>query len=97
MNDVTKVKDETTPEGIRVIYVNTCKAVCSQQIAIAVKDGIILEAAFAGGCSGNTQGLCKMVAGQKVDDVIARLEGINCGGKGTSCPDQLAKALKLFL
>lgn len=97
MYEIKKVKDETTPEGIRVIYANTCREVCSQQVAVAVKDGIILEAAFAGGCSGNTQGICKLVAGMKVEDAVSRLEGIRCGGKETSCPDQLAKALRLFL
>lgn len=97
MYEVTKVKDETTPEGIRVIYANTCREVCSQQIAVAVKDGVILEAAFAGGCSGNTQGLAKMIVGHTVQDVIARLEGTHCGARETSCPDQLARTLKLFL
>ena len=96
MYEVTKVKDETT-EGLRVIYANTCREVCSQQVAVAVRDGVILEAAFAGGCSGNTQGICKLVAGMKVSDAIARLEGIRCGAKETSCPDQLAKTLRLFL
>lgn len=97
MYEVAKVKDETTSEGIRVIYANTCKEVCSQQVAVAVKDGVILEAAFAGGCAGNTQGICKLIAGMKLEDAISRLEGIRCGGKETSCPDQLAKTLKLFL
>ena len=97
MYEVTKVKDETTAEGIRVIYANTCREVCSQQVAVAVKEGVILEAAFAGGCSGNTQGLCRLVAGMNVGDAISRLEGIRCGSKGTSCPDQLARTLRLFL
>ena len=97
MYDITKVHEETTPDGIRIIYANTCREVCSQQVAVAVKDGIILEAAFAGGCSGNTQGLCRLIAGMKVSDAISRLEGIRCGAKQTSCPDQLAKTLKLFL
>lgn len=97
MYEVTKVKEETTPDGIRIIYANTCREVCSQQVAVAVKDGVILEAAFAGGCSGNTQGLCKMIAGHTVEDVIARLESTKCGAKPTSCPDQLARVLKLFL
>lgn len=96
MYEVTKVKDETTTEGIRVIYANTCREVCSQQVAVAVKDGVILEAAFAGGCSGNTQGICKLVAGMKVDDAISRLKGIRCGAKETSCPDQLARTLEMF-
>lgn len=95
--DVKPFQDSTTEDGIRVIYVQTCQAVCSQQIGIAVKDGIILEAAFAGGCSGNTQGICSLVKGMRVEDAIPRLEGIRCGAKETSCPDQLARALKLFL
>lgn len=96
MNEVTLLRDETQ-DGVRIIYAATCKEVCSQQIAFAVKDGIILEAGFAGGCSGNTQGIAALVKGMKVEDAIARLEGIKCGGKPTSCPDQLAKALKLAL
>lgn len=96
MYEVRKIKDETTAEGIRVIYADTCREVCSQQVAVAVRDGVILEAAIAGGCSGNTQGICKLVAGMKIEDAISRLEGISCGGKGTSCPDQLARALHLF-
>ena len=96
MYEVTKVKDEITPEGIRVIYANTCREVCSQQVAVAVKDGVILEAAFAGGCSGNTQGICKLVVGMKIEDAVSRLEGIRCGSKETSCPDQLARVLKFF-
>ena len=96
MYDVIKTQDRTTPEGLRIIYANTCREVCSQQVAVAVKDGVIVEAAFDGGCSGNTTGLCKLVTGMKVDEAVAKLEGIRCGAKGTSCPDQLAKVLRLF-
>lgn len=96
MNDITLLRDETQ-DGVRVIYVQTCKEVCSQQIAFAVKDGIILEAGFAGGCAGNTQGIAALVKGMRIEDAIARLEGIRCGSKSTSCPDQLARALKLAL
>lgn len=96
MNDVTVLRDETQ-DGVRVIYVQTCKEVCSQQIAFAVKDGVILEAGFAGGCAGNTQGIAALVKGMRIEDAIARLEGIRCGSKATSCPDQLASALKLAL
>lgn len=96
MNDVTVLRDETQ-DGVRVIYVQTCKEVCSQQIAFAVKDGVILEAGFAGGCAGNTQGIAALVKGMRIEDAIARLEGIRCGSKSTSCPDQLARALKLAL
>lgn len=94
MYEIKKIKDETTRDGVRVVYAETCPEVCSQQVAVAVKDGIILEAMFAGGCSGNTQGICSLVRGMKVEDAVSRLEGIKCGPKGTSCPDQLARVLK---
>lgn len=97
MYDVTKIQDITAPDGTRVIYVQTCGAVCSQQIGAAVKDGVIMGVEFIGGCSGNTQGIQKLIVGMKVEDAISRLEGILCNGKPTSCPDQLARALKLFL
>ena len=96
MYDVKLLRDETN-DGIRVIYVETCKEVCSQQIAFAVKDGVILDAGFLGGCSGNTQGIAALVKGMKIEDAVSRLEGIQCGGKPTSCPDQLAKALRLAM
>ncbi|MCQ2119611.1 MAG: TIGR03905 family TSCPD domain-containing protein [Bacteroidales bacterium] len=94
--DVKVLRDDTTEEGVRIIYAQTCGAVCSQQIAVAVKDGTILEVAFAGGCMGNTQGVASLAKGMKVKDAIARLDGIDCGGRGTSCPDQLTRVLKLF-
>ena len=68
--------------------------VCSRQIIIDVEDGIVNSVKFVGGCSGNTQGVAALAKGMKVDDVIDRLEGIRCNSKPTSCPDQLAKALK---
>ena len=67
---------------------------CSSAIDFEVEDGIVKEVKFIGGCSGNTQGVAALVKGMPVDDVISRLEGIKCGFKPTSCPDQLAKALK---
>lgn len=70
------------------------KGVCSRAIRIVIEDEIVKEAHFDGGCSGNTQGLDMLVRGMKIDEVIERLEGIKCGFKGTSCPDQLATALK---
>lgn len=75
----------------------TPRGVCSRQINIEVNDGVIENVAFMGGCNGNTQGISSLVRGMKVEDAIARLEGINCNGRGTSCPDQLAKALKQAL
>ncbi len=67
---------------------------CSAKIIIDVEGDIINEVQFIGGCHGNTQGISALVKGMSVDETIKRLEGINCRGKGTSCPDQLAKALK---
>ena len=68
--------------------------VCSREIHIEVEDGIIQSCAFIGGCHGNTQGVAALVTGMKVEDAIAKLSGIDCRGRGTSCPDQLAKALR---
>lgn len=70
------------------------RGVCSRAIDIEVKDDIIESVKFTGGCNGNTQGVAALVAGMKVDDAISRLKGINCNGRGTSCPDQLARALE---
>ncbi|MBQ0060169.1 MAG: TIGR03905 family TSCPD domain-containing protein [Bacteroidaceae bacterium] len=75
-------------------YVYNTQGTCSRQILLDVEDGIVKEVQFAGGCHGNLQGIGRLVSGMKVEDVINRLEGVNCNGKGTSCPDQLAKALR---
>ncbi len=64
-------------------------------IAMEIRDGIITKCAFQNGCRGNTQGLAAMVIGQKAEEVAAKLEGIECRG-GTSCPDQLAKAIRAY-
>ena len=71
----------------------TPKGVCSRKIEIDIENGIINKVRFVGGCNGNTQGISKLVEGMKAEDVISRLEGVNCNGRGTSCPDQLARAL----
>ena len=68
--------------------------VCSRTINIEIDNGIVKSVQFEGGCNGNTKGISALVEGMEVEDVITRLEGIKCGFKGTSCPDQLAKALK---
>lgn len=70
------------------------KGTCSQAIDVEAENGVITSVKFLGGCAGNTAGISKLVTGMKVDDVIARLEGTTCGMRPTSCPDQLAKALK---
>ena len=69
--------------------------VCSAQITFEVEDGIVKNVQFTRGCNGNTQGISRLVEGMNIDDVIARLKGTNCNGRGTSCPDQLARALEL--
>ena len=73
------------------------KGVCSRKIDIDVQDGIIVKVAFLGGCSGNTQGLCALLEGMTVEEAIKRLEGIKCGPRPTSCPDQVATALKEYI
>lgn len=73
------------------------KGTCSSRMLIEVEDGVVQSLQVTGGCNGNLQGLSKLVAGMKVEDVISRLEGIHCGFKPTSCPDQLAQALKQSL
>ena len=73
------------------------KSVCSRKIDIDIEDGIIRQVKFSGGCAGNTQGVASLLVGMTVDEAIARLSGIRCGFKPTSCPDQLAVALKNHL
>ncbi len=70
------------------------RGTCSRAIDFELDGDIIKSVSFMGGCHGNTQGISKLVTGMNIDDVIAKLEGTDCGGRGTSCPDQLAKALK---
>lgn len=69
-------------------------ATCSHLIDIEVEDGVVRDVRFTGGCNGNLQGIGALVKGMPIDEVIERLEGIRCGNKSTSCPDQLSKALK---
>ena len=77
-----------------MIYEFNPSGVCSQRMLIDVEDGIVRDLKVLGGCNGNLQGISSLVKGMKIDDVIERLNGIRCGNKGTSCPDQLAQALK---
>ncbi len=67
---------------------------CSQRIFFEIEDGKVKNVEFLGGCNGNLKGICSLVEGMDVDAVIARIDGIHCGMKATSCPDQLARALK---
>ena len=73
------------------------QGVCASAINFDVEDGKVRNVRFTGGCNGNTQGIAKLVENMKVEDVIDRLSGIKCGFKATSCPDQLAKALKTYV
>lgn len=75
----------------------TTKGTCARAIHVELDDGIITNAVFLGGCSGNTQGVASLVIGMKAEDAIAKLKGIKCGIKSTSCPDQLALALEEVL
>ena len=75
-------------------YTYRTKGVCSQMISFEVEDHKVSNVQFFGGCNGNLKGIGALVEGMDIDDVIARVEGIKCGMKQTSCPDQLAKALK---
>jgi uncharacterized protein (TIGR03905 family) len=75
-------------------YTFKTKGVCSQLISFEVEDNKVSNVQFFGGCNGNLKGIGALVEGMDIDDVIARVEGIKCGMKATSCPDQLAQALK---
>lgn len=72
------------------------RGTCARSIEIEIKDGIVENVRFEGGCNGNTQGISLLVKGMKVEDVIKKLEGVRCGMRSTSCPDQLAQALKQY-
>ena len=72
----------------------TPRGVCSKQMEIDVEGGVIQAVRVLGGCNGNLQGIASLMKGMTVEDAIARMEGIRCGMKETSCPDQLAQALK---
>ena len=72
----------------------TTKGTCSRKILFEVEDGKVHNVQFVGGCNGNTQGVARLVEGMDVNEAISRMKGIDCNGRGTSCPDQLAKALE---
>jgi len=78
-------------------YTYSPKGVCSVEISFDLENGIVKDVHFTRGCSGNTQGVAKLAEGMKAEDVISRLKGTDCSSRGTSCPDQFAKALELAL
>lgn len=75
-------------------YTYTPRGVCSRKITVELSDsGVVENVSFQGGCNGNTQGVAALVKGIKAEEAISRMKGIDCNGRGTSCPDQLAEAL----
>ena len=78
-------------------YSYTTRGTCSRKINFDLEDGIVKNVNFVGGCNGNTKGISQLVNGMQAEDVIKKLEGTQCGFRGTSCPDQLARALRAAL
>lgn len=93
VNDYVIVKDEVV-EGVRYVIATPSAKVCSKQIDIEILDGVIQKVVYTRGCEGNAKGIGALVKDMTVEEAIRRLEGITCGKRGTSCPDQLAKILK---
>lgn len=93
VDDFQIVSDEVR-EGIRYIVATPCAKVCSKRIDIEIKDEIIMKVVYTRGCEGNAKGIGALIKGMSVDEAIRRLDGITCGKRGTSCPDQLSKVLK---
>lgn len=80
-----------------MVYDFTPRGVCSQRIHLELESGVIQKVEFYGGCSGNLQGISRLVAGMRAEEAVEKLRGIRCGGKPTSCPDQLARGLEKIL
>ena len=93
VDDYQIVSDEVK-DGVRYIVAVPSAKVCSNKIEIEIVDGIIMKVAYTRGCDGNAKGIGALIKGMSVDEAIRRLEGITCGKKPTSCPDQLARILK---
>lgn len=80
-----------------MVFTYTPKGVCSRRMTVELEDGIVKSLEVVGGCNGNLQGISALVVGRDARELIGQLRGIRCGGKSTSCPDQLAHALELAL
>ena len=93
VDDFQIVSDEVR-EGVRYVVATPCSKVCTKRFDIEIKDGIILKVLYTRGCDGNAKGIGALIKGMSVEEAIRRLEGITCGKRGTSCPDQLSKVLK---
>lgn len=92
-NDYKIVSDEVV-DGVRYVTATPSAKVCSKQIDIEIKDGIIQKVVYTRGCEGNAKGIGALIKDMSVEEAIRRLDGITCGKRGTSCPDQLARILK---
>ena len=93
VNDYQIVSDEVK-DGVRCITATPSAKVCSNKIEIEIADGIIMKVVYTRGCDGNAKGIGALIKGMSVEEAIRRLEGITCGKKPTTCPDQLARILK---
>lgn len=87
------IKSENGTDILQIIP----QGVCSRLMQLKIKDNIILDAEFVGGCSGNLGGIKILILGMDINDVVRKLTGIPCGNRGTSCPDQLAEGLKTYI
>ena len=92
--DDYKIVSDKTEDGVRYVVATPSAKVCSKQIDIQIKGDIIQSVVYTKGCEGNAKGIGALIKDMSVEEAIRRLEGINCGKRGTSCPDQLAKVLK---
>ena len=89
-----RITSDEVIDGVRYVVAAPSALVCSKQIDIQIKDGVILSVKYTRGCDGNAKGIGALIKGMTVEEAIRRLEGITCGKRPTSCPDQLAKVLK---
>ena len=92
--DDYQIVSDKVEDGIRYVVATPSAKVCSKQIDIEIKGDVIQSVVYTRGCEGNAKGLGALIKDMTVEEAIRRLEGINCGKRGTSCPDQLAKVLK---
>ncbi len=88
-----KILSDKVVDGVRYVTATPSAKVCSKQIDIEIKDGIIQKVVYTRGCEGNAKGIGALIKDMSVEEAIKRLEGITCGKRGTSCPDQLARIL----
>ena len=93
VDDYRIITDELK-DGVRYVTAAPSAKVCSKQIDIVIKDGVIQKVVYTRGCDGNAKGIGALIKDMTVEEAIRRLEGITCGKRGTSCPDQLARILK---